>query len=252
MNIIIIEDERLTAEDLSEVIQQSDPQANVITMLGSVQESISYFKANEAPDLIFSDIQLGDGLCFEIFQAVAVKAPIVFCTAYDEYAIDAFRTNGIHYILKPYNEEEILTALNKYKILRTSFASDSNALVTVLQLLQQKEPAKISSILVHYKDRIIPVKMNEIAVFYIKNDVTHLHTFDQKIYTVGKTLDEVQQITGDVFYRANRQFIVNRQAVKDAAHYMARKVSITLNIPLEEKITISKEKVPHFLAWLAG
>jgi len=252
MNIVIIEDERLTAEDLSDVIQEAETQAKVTVILSSVQEAIAYFKTNEAPDLIFSDIQLGDGLSFEIFQEVSVKAPIVFCTAYDEYAIEAFKTNGIHYILKPFNEAEIVTALGKYKMLRASFAPEVHALDTVLQLFQQKGQTKASSVLVHHKDKIIPIKMEDIAVFYIKNEVTHLHTFDQKLYAVNKTLDDMQHLAGEDFYRANRQFIVNRKAIQDAAQYLSRKVSLTLTIPFEETITISKEKLPQFLDWLTG
>lgn len=251
MNIIIIEDERLTAEDLHDIIRQSDPKARVLLILSSVQEAISYFQAHEAPDLIFSDIQLGDGLSFEIFQTIPVKSPVVFCTAYDEYAIEAFKSNGIHYILKPFNEQQIGAALEKYKLLRASFAPETDALRNVLQLLGNKGPARTSSILVHYKDKIIPVKIEDIAVFYIKNDVTHFYTFDQKIYTIGKTLDEVQRTVDELFFRANRQFIVNKLAIRDAAQYLARKVSLTLNVAFEEQITISKEKIPGFLEWLA-
>lgn len=250
MNIIIIEDEMLTAEDLSDMIIQVEPQAKIVRTLHSVNEAVAYFLANEAPDLIFSDIQLGDGLSFEIFQTITFKTPIIFCTAYDEYAIDAFKTNGIHYILKPFNEKSIVEALEKYKMLRSALAPADNSLSSIFQLFQTKSQLKTSSVLVYHKDKIIPIKMEDIAVFYIKNEVTHLYTFDKKTYAINKTLDEIQQLGGDTFYRANRQFIINRNAIQDASQYLSRKISITLNVPFEQTITVSKEKITPFLEWL--
>ena len=252
MNIIIIEDERLTAEDLKDLILQCEPQAKITAILGSVQESIDYFNSREMPDLIFSDIQLGDGLSFEIFQKLDIKAPIIFCTAFDEYAIEAFKTSGIHYILKPFDEKDIREALAKYNKLKDSFNPAGNTLNNILQLFQHKTQPKAASVLVHYRDQIIPIKLEDIAVFYIKNEVTMLYTFDKKTFTINKTLDEIQQNAGENFYRANRQFIINRNAVQNASQYFSRKVSITLNIPFEETITISKEKITHFLEWLEG
>ena len=252
MNILIIEDERLTAEDLGDMIVQAEPGAKIISVLSSVQEAIAYFNENEEPDLIFSDIQLGDGLSFEIFQTVDIKAPIIFCTAYDEYAIEAFKTNGIHYILKPFKEQEIIKALEKYKTLRATFAPADHSLNTILQLFQQKKQPKATSVLVHYKEKIIPVKLDDIALFYIKHEVTHLYTFDQKTYTLNKTLDEVQQISGYDFHRANRQFIVNRNAVQNVEQYFSRKVSVVLSMPFDTRIIVSKEKITPFLEWLEG
>jgi two-component system response regulator LytT len=252
MNIIIIEDERLTAEDLNDMILDLEPEAKIVATLSSVHEALEYFKNNEEPDLIFSDIQLGDGLSFEVFQAIDIQAPIIFCTAYDEYAIEAFQTNGIHYILKPFKEEEISKALEKYNKLRSNFASADPSLDSILQLFQQKKPSKATSVLVHYKDKIIPVKLEDIALFYIKHEVTHLCTVDQKTYTLNKSLDEIQQITGPDFYRANRQVIINRNAVQNVEQYFARKISVVLTVPFDATITISKEKISHFLEWLEG
>jgi two-component system response regulator LytT len=252
MNIIIIEDERLTAEDLADMITEAEPGINIAATLSSVREALDYLRNNEEPDLIFSDIQLGDGLSFEIFQALDIKAPIIFCTAYDEYAIEAFQTNGIHYILKPFREEEISKAIDKYNNLRSTFAPVDSSLNSILQLFQKKSPSKAASVLVHYKEKIIPVRLEDIAVFYIKHEVTHLYTLDKKTYTLNKTLDEIQQITGSDFYRANRQIIINRNAIQNVEQYFARKISVTLTVPFETIITISKEKITHFLEWLEG
>lgn len=252
MNIIIIEDERLTAEDLADIISEAEPGAKIVAILSSVQEGIAYFASNAQPDLIFSDIQLGDGLSFEIFQTVDIKAPIIFCTAYDEYAIEAFKSNGIHYILKPLKVEEVVTALDKYNKLRSTFTQTDNSIDSLLRLFEQKTQSAVSSVLVYYKSKIIPVKLDDIAVFFIKNEVTHLCTFDRKSYTLSKTLDEVQRITGSDFYRANRQMILNRNAIENVEHYFSRKVAVTLTIPFDLLITISKEKITHFLEWLEG
>lgn len=252
MNIIIIEDERLTAEDLADMIAELEPDARIVATLSSVHEAMTYLRNNEEPDLIFSDIQLGDGLSFEVFQAIDIQAPIIFCTAYDEYAIEAFQTNGIHYILKPFKEEEISKALDKYNKLRSSFAPSDNSLDSILQMFQQKSQPKATSVLVHYKEKIIPVKLDDIAIFYIKHEVTHLYTLDHKTYTLNKTLDEIQQITGHNFYRANRQVILNRNAIENVEQYFSRKISVVLKVPFENIITISKEKIPNFLEWLEG
>lgn len=256
MNIVIIEDEQLTAEDLKEAILQADPTAHIVAVLNSVKESLHYFNNNAMPQLIFSDIQLGDGLSFDIFTKIDIKAPVIFCTAFDEYAINAFNANGIHYILKPFNVNKIREALHKYHTLQRSFTTQINTLVNVIKAFNdtQLQPMvkKTGSILVYYQNKVIPVRLDEVALFFIKNEVTHLYTFDQKTYVVSKTLDELQQLDNEMFYRANRQFIINRSVVREASHYQARKVSIELSVPFKETVTISKEKIAHFFEWLEG
>lgn len=252
MNIIIIEDENITAEDLQYNILQVLPSANIVQVLRSVKEAVQYFKTNALPDLIFSDIQLGDGLSFEIFRQVALNVPIIFCTAYDEYALTAFNTNGIHYVLKPFDEEKIKEALEKFQSFKSIFSLESSSILEVIKSLQQKPQEQAGSILVYQQDKVIPIKLNDIALFFIKNEVTHLFTFEQKTYYINKSLDEVQQICGPEFYRVNRQFILHRNAIKEISKTMARRVSIDLRIPFPEGITVSKEKMTDFLDWLQG
>lgn len=251
MNIIIIEDERLTAEDLKDIITENNPDCNVIKILSSVKEATEYLSSHPQPDLIFSDIQLGDGLSFEIYKQVQINVPIVFCTAYDEYALTAFETNGIHYILKPFNEDKIAEAIEKFKRLKDSFHhEEDNSLSKVLDLLQTRQPENSGSVLVYQQDKVIPVKLKNIALFYIKNEVTHLMTFDHKVYYINKSLDEVQQNCGPDFYRANRQYILNREAIKEVSQTLSRKISVTLKFDFEEDILVSKEKMTDFLTWL--
>lgn len=251
MKIVIIEDEKLTAEDLADRILNLVPEASIIAMLYSVKEAISWFGKNEHPDLIFSDIQLGDGLCFEIFKDHPINIPVIFCTAYDEYAIAAFKVNGIDYILKPFDEQTISTALTKYKELEKRFSNNSLHYEKILQLFENRRSSKKGSVLVYYKDKILPLRIQSIAIFYIEFEITHILTFEQKKFIINKRLDELEKITSTDFYRANRQYLINRKAIKEASQYFARKLSITLTIPFKETITINKVKVPDFLNWLS-
>ncbi len=256
MKVVVIEDELLMAEDLVDAIRQAAPQAEVVAVLHSVKEAIQYFKNNSMPHIIFSDIQLGDGLSFDIFTAIDIKIPVVFCTAFDDYAIKAFNASGIHYVLKPFNVQKIREAFDKYHTLQSSFSTVTPSFEEIIAALQLNtlngNNRKVASVLVYYQNKIIPIKLQDIALFYIKNETTHLFTFDHKTYVVNKTLDELQQYDEELFYRANRQFIVSRHAIKEASNYMARKISIVLNVSFEETITISKEKATPFFEWLMG
>jgi len=177
MKIVIIEDEKITADELAGTITSLEPDAVISAILSSVKMAVAYFQKNEAPNLIFSDVQLGDGLSFEIFKFVKISAPVIFCTAYDEYALNAFKTNSIDYILKPSTSQTIAEALAKYRNLRQTFSGGEQKYKDILEALVNMEAPKSASILVHYKDKILPVKLGDIALFYIENEVTHLLTF---------------------------------------------------------------------------
>lgn len=250
MNIVIIEDERITADELAGTINNLEPDAKIVAILSSVKTAVAYFQKNESPDLIFSDVQLGDGLSFEVFKAVKIAAPVIFCTAYDEYALNAFKTNGIDYILKPSTSQTIADALAKYRSLRDTFGGKMQRYASILDALINRESSKCASILVYHKEKILPVKMDEIALFYIDNEVTYLLTFASQKYVAGKSLEELEQLSGSNFFRINRQYLVNRKAVIDASRYFLRKLSVNLSIPYKEKILVSKEKTPQFLNWL--
>ena len=251
MKIVIIEDEQLTADDLAETILKVSPGVQIIARLSSVKDAVAWFRKNEQPDLIFSDIQLGDGLCFEIFKKYPVSTPIIFCTAFDEYALTAFKAHGIDYILKPFDEQTIANSLARYKELERKFLGNNQQIENILQLFENRKNLKQGSVLVYHKDKILPIKLQDIAFFFIEHEITYLITFGQKNFTISKSLEELEEITGNVFYRANRQYLVNRKAIKEASQYFARKLSITLSIPFSETITISKVKVPDFLSWLS-
>ena len=251
MRIVIIEDEKLTAEDLRETILKTVPDARITAVLYSVSSAIAWFRNNEHPDLIFSDIQLGDGLCFEIFKTICTDTPVIFCTAYDTYALKAFDANGIDYILKPFDETTIEAAFEKYNSLKKKFTGTGSNLDQIIRLFETKKKASTGSVLVYKQDKILPISLESIALFYIENEITHLITFDLKQYTIDQTIEKLEAVSSDRFYRVNRQFLINRAAIKEASQYFARKLSLTLSVPYKGTITVSKNKVSDFLNWLS-
>ena len=253
MKIIIIEDEELTANDLAETILNVEQDVQIISILKSVKEAVEFFNnADDHPDLVFSDIQLGDGLSFEIFSKIQCSFPVIFCTAYDEYALNAFRTNGIDYILKPFSEKNISDAFVKYRVLKNTFSKNELHYDSILKLFETQKKQKQGSILVYHGDKIVPIKLDNIAIFYIENETTYLLTFGSIKHRINKTLEQLEKITANSFYRANRQNLINRKAIKEASQYFARKLSISLTIPFTEKILVSKEKITDFLNWLSA
>ncbi|HEK22040.1 MAG: DNA-binding response regulator [Mucilaginibacter sp.] len=253
MNIVIIEDEGIVADDLELNLRKLLPEPLEIAKLKSVKEGIAYFKKNEAPDLIFSDIQLGDGLSFEIFVSEPISVPIIFCTAYDEYALDAFKANGIDYILKPFTRQILDASLQKYMQLKKVFSSDQTPQYDALmKLLSGKEAQKAASVLVYHRDKIIPIGIDDIALIYLKNDVIHLLTFSGQTYYPNKNLDELERLSGNSFFRANRQYLVCRKAIADVSSFFSRKLSLNLKVAHPEKVIVSKGKAAQFLSWLAN
>ncbi|WP_167618163.1 LytR/AlgR family response regulator transcription factor [Maribellus sediminis] len=250
MKIIIIEDEKFAADYLAALITKVVPDAEIVATIYSVKTGIEYFQDNPVPDLIFSDIQLGDGLSFEIFREVNVLTPIIFCTAYDDYAINAFETNSIAYIVKPFTIDAIQEAIKKYKNLQKMLLHSDSQYNAILSILQRNENQVSSSILVYIKDKIKPVKLEDIAMFYLENGITYLTTFDKQNYTTNKTLEVLEQTIGSNFFRVNRQFIINRKSIIEAAQYFGRRISLHLKVPYKEKIIVSKGNVSKFLNWL--
>ena len=247
MKIVIIEDEPLTARDLEACIRAAEPGAEVVAVLGSVGEAMEFFRENTLPDLIFSDIQLGDGLSFSIFAGFKQTVPVIFCTAYDAYALEAFKAAGIDYILKPFSAKTIAGALAKYQTL----TGRSTGMLTELAALFGS-PAGRRAVLVYHKEKIVPVNVGDIALCYLKADIVTLVTFAKQQYTVHKTLEEIEKIAGAGFYRVNRQCLVNREAIRDVSQDLGRRLLVNLLVPCEEKVTVGRARVTHFLEWLAG
>lgn len=250
MRIIIIEDEQNTAKDLAKTITKIDSKIEVIEILKSVDESIKWFSKNLMPDLIFSDIQLGDGLSFDIFEKIKCTIPIIFCTAFNEYAIKAFKSNGIDYILKPYEQKSISSALEKYKNLENNFAKNYVQYEKVFEFLKTKSNANKGALLVNTKNNILPIKYVEIALFYIENEITHLITFKNSLHFTDKTMEEISKMAGNAFFRINRQFCVNRKAILNVSPCLESRFSLKLNIDFDKEIIVARTKNQEFLDWL--
>lgn len=250
MKVVIVEDEQYTARDLADYISNLRENYEVVKVLSSVKQAIAYFSKETDYQLVFSDVQLGDGLSFEIYSKVAVKSPVIFCTAHNNFMIEAFKANGIDYVLKPFGKTEIEEAIAKFERLASqlNFNDKINNVHSTIKNKQQK----IKSVVVFKKERIIPVKTDDIALLYIKNELVHLLCTDTEIYTINETLEELENKLGDSFYRVNRQYLINRSAIKDASHYFSRKLLINMHLPFDEQITVSKEKSPDFLNWLTN
>lgn len=250
MNIIIIEDELKAAKSLASLISKIRPEAKVIAQLQSIESAVSYLSQNEEPNLIFMDIQLSDGLSFEIFKAVKINCPIVFCTAYGEYAMDAIKANGIDYLLKPFSKEDLEAAFEKVDNFKNFFQQNTQPdLDGLLKKMGLDEGKK--SFLVFKNNKYTTVQTDLIAFIYIKHDASTIMTFQQQEYSITQSLDQVQALlSSKQFFRLNRQYLINFSAVKEVEHYFARKLLVKLVIPSPEKLLIGKEKTSAFLNWL--
>ncbi|WP_183558925.1 LytR/AlgR family response regulator transcription factor [Mucilaginibacter sp. SP1R1] len=250
MNIIIIEDELKAARSLENIISEVRPQAKVVAQLQSIESSLRYLSENKHPDLIFMDIQLSDGLCFEIFKSVKILCPIVFCTAFDEYSLEAFKANSVDYVLKPFSKIDIADAFKKVDELRNFFQQSTVPDFSNL-LSQIAAPAGKKSFLVFKNNKYTTVSTETIAFFYIRNDSTSIMCFDQQEYALNQSLDQITSLVSPLqFFRLNRQYLINFSAVKEVEHYFMRKLFVKLIIPTPDKLLINKEKSPLFLNWL--
>jgi len=249
MKIVIIEDEKLTAKDLANTIRVIEPDVEILPFLYSVEDAIMFFQQKPDVDLIFSDIELGDGLSFDIFEKTDVQLPIIFCTAYHHYYMEAFQTYGIDYILKPFNILAVEKTLIKYKNLKNIFANSDKEIKTLFTSLKTAQHSLNPSVIVHHNDKVIPLNGSDIAFFLIENDCTFAYTFAQKKYLVNQKLEKLEQ-TFVSFFRANRQYLINRKAVKDASQYFNRKMFVNLTIAYPGQIIIGKLKTTEFVNWL--
>ncbi|MCL1942765.1 MAG: LytTR family DNA-binding domain-containing protein [Candidatus Azobacteroides sp.] len=252
MNSIIIEDETIAAQALQSLIEETAPDVKILTVLQSIDESVEWFHQNMMPDLVFMDIHLADGSSFSIFEEVKITCPIIFTTAYDEYALKAFKVNSIDYLLKPIDKKELEQAIYKFRHLSGKEIS-GELINNLLQNIRQVKSAHKTHFLVSYKDKLIPLPVNEIAYIYIDSGSVKAVTFSDKPYYLDQTLDLLsEQLNPECFFRANRQYIIAHKAVKDASFWFAGKLSVNLTVPVPEKIVVSKAKVGEFKKWLAG
>ncbi|WP_019668683.1 LytR/AlgR family response regulator transcription factor [Eudoraea adriatica] len=250
MNALIIEDEKPAARRLARLLGELD--VEVSTMLHSVEEAIDWFRKNEHPDLIFLDIQLSDGLSFEIFDLVEVRSAIIFTTAYDEYALQAFKLNSIDYLLKPIDDEELESAVKKYQNLKpdqSQIILDFDDIKKFLVNPLEREYKKRFTIRLGQHLKII--NADEIECFYSENKGTYAATKEGRNYLMDTTLENLEnELSPQIFFRVSRKFYVNINYIKDIVSYTNSRLNIKLNRFNEQEIIVSRERVKDFKLWL--
>lgn len=248
MKVLIIEDETAAAKNLRSVLKSVTPDAQIIETIDTVVDAVEWFQTNPAPDLIFMDIHLSDGESFKIFEKVEVSAPVIFTTAYDQYALKAFQTSGIDYLLKPIQEEEVRRAVDKWRLLTGADKSDYKQKVDTLISEQQTDR---QSFLVRFRDKLIPVSQSDIAYCYTSEEKVYAFGYNGERYPMEHTLEALQgMLSAKKFYRANRQFIISRDAVVDVSVWFGSRLSVNLKVEIPEKIIVPKARVPEFKQWL--
>lgn len=251
MNVLIIEDEKPSARRLQRMLKNLDVDAN--EMLHSVEESINWFQNNQHPDLIFLDIQLSDGLSFEIFESIEVNSAIIFTTAYDEYALQAFKLNSIDYLLKPIDDEELENAVNQFKQQlpqRKAVTLDFNDIKQLLVNPIEREYKKRFSVKVGQHLKLINI--DDIECIYSENKGTYLHTNEGRNYLLDTTLEQLEDdLEPHTFFRINRKFYVNINAIVDMISYTNSRLQIKLKNYNEQEVIVARERVKDFKNWLS-
>jgi DNA-binding LytR/AlgR family response regulator len=248
MNVLIIEDEAPAFRRLQRVLEEIDPTIKILEVIDSVEDSVHWFKSNQHPDLIFMDIQLADGLSFSIFDEIEISSPIIFTTAYDEFAIRAFKVNSIDYLLKPIDKE-----LLKFSLIKASkhIPSMEVNIVEILKTIQPGLKSYKSRFLVKAGDKLLSIKVKDIASFYIQNGNVYLLTEDNHKYIIDHSLDLLEtQLDPKYFLRLNRQHISNINAILSATNFDNGKILVELVNKTSPSVVVSREKGRDFKKWL--
>jgi two-component system, LytTR family, response regulator len=252
MDILIIEDEPAASNRLKKMLAKIDPDTHVLAVIEGVEDAVNWFKNNAEPDLVMMDIQLSDGKCFDIFEHVTVECPMIFTTAYDEYAVDAFKQNSIDYLLKPVDQGALESSINKFKKLKKRFSSENQAAMeAVLKGLVTSQPAYKSRFLVKSGASFHSIVAEDICYFVIETQLVFMVTRKEKKFMLDSTLDELESILDpDAFFRINRQMIVALDAIKTLHPYFNSRLKLDLFPPYHEDVLVSRNKVPGFKKWL--
>ncbi|PRY04272.1 LytTR family two component transcriptional regulator [Pontibacter ummariensis] len=252
MKVIIIEDEQLAAEALEAITKRLRPEIEVLATLSSVEESVEWLALHQSPDLIFCDIHLSDGSSFEIFKQVEVKCPVIFTTAYNQYAIEAFQVNSVDYLLKPIKPAEVAKALKKHEELKKHhLATGFGDLQQLVQVPQHSHSAYKTRFLVKNGQAIKAIPTHEVAYFLAEEGVVFLVTEQGKRFVINQTLDQLEeQLDSAQFFRANRQVLVHIDAVQEVRPYFKGRLSLLLKPAAKEEQIISSSRAATFKEWL--
>jgi len=250
MNIVIVEDEWEACEHLISLLNEIDPSIRIVKKIDTVHQAITFFKQNQDFDLIFMDIHLADGISFEIFKEIELNSPVIFTTAYDQYAIKAFKVNSIDYILKPLVKEEIEQAIVKFKD-QNKQASPQDLFHNLYQEFTQAAKTYKTTFLVQYKEALYPVATSELAGFFIDQGMVKGLTFDGKAYVITHTMEQLEEdLNPRDYYRINRQFILQRNCIKRIDYYFNGKLKIKTEHNFTGDLIVSKAKASDFKKWL--
>ncbi len=252
MKVLIFEDEKLASERLIELLKELRPEMEVVNSIKSVEAGVLWLENNELPDLIISDIQLLDGTSFEIFSQIEITCPVIFTTAYDQYAIKAFEVNSVDYLLKPIQSEKLKVALDK--VGNKTPAAGSSAGLDIEQirsLLKQEQPEYKSRFLVKVGQRIRAIPIEKVAYFFSRDKLTYIVNFEGQKFPIDQTLEEIDTLVNPKdFFRVNRKFVVHFNSVADIHPYFKGRVKLGLTPDIDEEIVVSSEKTPVFKRWL--
>jgi two-component system, LytTR family, response regulator LytT len=251
MTILILEDEKLAAEKLEKLILEIDGTSKIIGKLPSITSAIDWLTSHNPPDLILSDIRLLDGLCFEIFEKVKVETPVIFTTAYDQYAIKAFEVNSIDYLLKPVQKEKLKNSFDKLKARSKTSLTPAPDFHAVLKYLTETRPEYKSRFMVRSGQKIAAIPTGKIAYFYSENKLTYIVTKDNKRYFHDQPLEELMDVLDPrMFFRINRQYIITFESIAEIHPYFKGRVKLILSPKDENEVIISAERTPDFKKWI--
>lgn len=255
MRVLLIEDEEPAAKRLQKMLKEIAPEIDVVNHIVSVSSAVKWFSENPVPDLVISDIQLSDGLSFEIFKTVDLTCPVIFTTAYDQYAIEAFKVNSVDYLLKPIKKEELEKAVNKFKRLNTGAPAAPAPVIDINKLLQSLSPAGTPEykkrFVVRYGEHIKTIDIEEVVYFYTEDKVTFLCTKDGRRFVIDYNLDTLDSsVDPKTFFRINRQYIISIHSIAEMFAYTKSRVLIKLNPPAKHETIVSTERSADFKLWL--
>lgn len=245
---LIIEDEVSASNHLKSLLLKLDQNIEVLAVIDSVKSGIQWFENNQHPDLIFSDIQIADGLSFTLFDHIQTQSPIIFTTAYDEYAIQAFKLNSIDYLLKPIDPEMLKFSYSKYTSQQLFSGNKILELINSERINKKKTFRR--SFLISFQDRLIPVLVDSISYIYISDGIVYAQLSTREQFPIDMKMDEImEQLDPNVFFRANRQFIISKSSIKEIILYFNSRLLLKMHIPANDEVVISKEKVSLFKKW---
>ena len=248
MKALIIEDEIMAAKALKKLLGEVSPGIEIVGVLESIEDSVEWIEENPMPDVIFMDIHLADGSSFAIFDKVSITCPVIFTTAYDEYALKAFEVNSIDYLLKPVSKEALDRAMRKLHTLSETRVNSDQVEKLLSQLGEKKKYRNY--FLLPERDKLVPLSVSNVAYAYIEAKTVKMVTYDNKSYYLTQTLDDlIAQLDPHEFFRANRQFVVARKAIKDVSIWFGNKLAINLIMETPERVIVSKARVGEFKFW---